>query len=107
MTIAAAMRSLRDMLGASVPEPTRAAVVRWSADPFARGSYSYVPIGARESDRDVLAAPVGDRLFFCGEATMRNRAGTVHGAYLSGLRAAARLSGVPAPGLPASPIRRT
>ncbi len=99
--IAAAMRSLRDMLGAGIPEPTAAAVVRWSADPLARGSYSYVPVGARETDRDLLSAPVGDRLFFCGEATMRNYAGTVHGAYLSGLRAAARLAGVPDPGLAA------
>ena len=37
---------------------------------------------------DTLAAPVADRLFFAGEATYRERPSTVHGAYLSGLRAA-------------------
>jgi monoamine oxidase len=98
--IGQALRSLREMLGAGVPEPSSATVVRWSADPFAGGSYSYVPVGAWESDRDTLAAPVGDRLFFCGEATMRNYAGTVHGAFMSGLRAAARLAGAPAPSFP-------
>ncbi len=91
----AALRSLREMLGASVPEPTAAVVTRWHADPHALGSYSYIPPGAKESDRDGLAAPVGGRLFFCGEATQRNQAGTVHGAYLSGRRAAAQLLAAP------------
>lgn len=95
-----AMRSLREMLGAGTPDPISSTVVRWSADPFAGGSYSYVPVGAWESDRDTLAAPVDDRLFFCGEATIRNYAGTVHGAFMSGLRAAARLAGAPMPSFP-------
>lgn len=99
--VAVAMRTLREMLGARVPDPIAATVVRWSSDPFALGSYSYVPVGGRESDRDLLAAPVDGRLFFCGEATMRNQAGTVHGAYLSGLRAAARLMAAPDPKVPA------
>lgn len=95
--IGEAMRSLREALGVQVPEPTAAMVVRWSADPFAGGSYSFVPVGGRESDRDLLAAPIGDRVYFCGEATQRNLSGTVHGAYVSGLRAAAQLTGGPAP----------
>jgi monoamine oxidase len=37
----------------------------------------------------ILAKPVVGRLFFAGEATSREHAATVHGAYLSGLRAAA------------------
>jgi monoamine oxidase len=93
----AALRSLREMLGPSVPEPSAAVVTRWHADPYALGSYSYIPIGAKESDRDVLAAPVGARLFFCGEATQRNQAGTVHGAYLSGRRAAAQVLAAASP----------
>lgn len=31
---------------------------RWRADPWARGSYSYVTVGASGSDYDLLAAPV-------------------------------------------------
>lgn len=104
--IAIAMRTLREMLGTRVPDPTAATVVRWSSDPFACGAYSFVPVGGRESDRDILAAPIHDRLIFCGEATMRNHAGTVHGAYLSGLRAAARLTAAPDPKLPAFERRK-
>lgn len=100
--VAQAMRSLREALGDAVPEPTAATVVRWSSDPFSCGSYSYTPVGARDADRDTLAAPVGNGLFFCGEATARNQSGTVHGAYLSGLRAAAQLAGVNSPPLAAS-----
>jgi len=39
-----------------------------------------------------LAEPVGERLFFAGEATSRERHGTVNGAYQSGLREARRIS---------------
>lgn len=104
--VGTAMRTLREMLGSRVPDPTAATVVRWSSDPFAGGSYSFVPVGGRESDRDILAAPISGRLFFCGEATMRNHAGTVHGAYLSGLRAAARLTAAPDPDLPSFQSRK-
>lgn len=38
--------------------------------------------------RTQLAQPVGERLFFAGEATERKTFGTVHGAYISGQRAA-------------------
>ena len=41
--------------------------------------------------RDHLAQPVDGRLFFAGEATNRQYFGTVHGAYLSGVRAAKEL----------------
>lgn len=33
-------------------------VTRWRADPWARGSYSFVAVGASGSDYDVLATPV-------------------------------------------------
>jgi monoamine oxidase len=94
-----AMASLREALGAKVPEPTGAVVVRWAGDPFARGYYSHVAVGARAADMDALAAPEGERLYFCGEATMRGYSATVHGAYLSGLREAARIGGSTPPGV--------
>jgi len=37
---------------------------------------------------DVLAEPVGARLHFAGDATFRACPSTVHGAWLSGIRAA-------------------
>ena len=42
-----------------------------------------------------MARPVGDRLFFAGEATHSRFPSTVHGALLSGRRAARRISGLP------------
>jgi polyamine oxidase len=63
-------------------------VTRWRADPFALGSYSFLAKGSEPRDRDVLAAPGNGRLFFAGEATDRDFPATVHGALLSGRRAA-------------------
>lgn len=63
----------------------------WQADPYARGAYSYIPVGGLEAPR-LLAEPVEDALFFAGEATDSDgQNGTVHGAMASGLRAAAEI----------------
>jgi monoamine oxidase len=63
----------------------------WHADPFARGAYSYVPVGALTA-RAVLAKPVADTLYFAGEATETNgHSATVHGAIASGRRAARQI----------------
>ncbi len=83
-----AMDTLRKIFGSSIPEPEDWQITRWAADPYALGSYSYVKLGATPESHDELAAPVGSRLFFAGEATSRDYNATVHGAYLSGLRAA-------------------
>ena len=81
--------ALRRMFGRA-PQPVRAVRTGWMADPFALGAYSHVPVGAKPADFDALGAPVGDRLLFAGEATCRQHWGCVHGAYVSGLREAAR-----------------
>jgi monoamine oxidase len=60
---------------------------RWAGDPWALGSYSHALPG-HMGDRAILAAPVDGRLFFAGEATHRTFYSTVHGAWLSGERAA-------------------
>ncbi len=70
------------------PKPTAVLRTRWGEDPWARGAYSFLPVGASPADRRRLAVPVADRLFFAGEATSTRFAGTAHGAYLSGRRAA-------------------
>ncbi|MGN6572066.1 MAG: flavin monoamine oxidase family protein [Pseudolabrys sp.] len=62
----------------------------WRADPFARGSYSFARPGKVEC-RQVLAAPVDDRLFFAGEACSKLDFSTAHGAYLTGLAAAGQV----------------
>lgn len=91
-TVAAAMHTLRAIYGSAIPDPIAALVTRWAADPFAQGAYSYIPTHATDKDYEALAKPVGDRLFFAGEATSRQYAATVHGALLSGWREADRIN---------------
>jgi hypothetical protein len=84
---------LEDTFGELPLEPRSITRTRWRTDPFARGSYSYVALGATPDDLNALAEPVDGRLFFAGEATVRQHWATVHSAYVSGLREAARISG--------------
>ncbi len=82
---------LQTMFGEAIPEPEGWRITRWASDPFAGGSYSFMAPGATNADRQALAADVDGRLFFAGEATVSDHPATVHGAYLSGQRAAARV----------------
>lgn len=86
-----AMQTLRHMYGKSIPQPLHYRITRWAADPFSIGSYSFLAVGATPNDYDILAQPVGKRLFFAGEHTQRNYPSTVHGAYLSGERVAGEI----------------
>jgi monoamine oxidase len=86
--VTSAMETLKTIFGADIPDPIDFQITRWASDPFAFGSYSYNALGSTPQDRESLAAPVGDQLFFAGEATDPDYFGTTHGAYLSGLRAA-------------------
>lgn len=74
-----------------VPLPTAVVRSAWSTDPFALGAASYMPVGAQPGVRDALARPVGDRVFFAGEATSSDAPGTMRGALRSGQRAAVEL----------------
>ncbi|KAE8408170.1 flavin-containing amine oxidoreductase-domain containing protein [Aspergillus pseudonomiae] len=69
-----------------VPDPLETIVTRWKSDRFTRGSYSYVAAQALPGDYDLMAKPIGN-LHFAGEATCGTHPATVHGAYISGLRA--------------------
>ena len=88
--IAEAVGVLRGVYGQSVPYPVECAVTRWASDKFARGSYSFAGIDMKPDDYDVMARSVGN-LFFAGEHTTGTHPATVHGAYLSGLRAASEV----------------
>lgn len=80
---ALAMASLRKMFGDDVPEPEAMVFPRWLSDPWSRGGYSYPGIGSAPEDRDIHARPLGDRVFFAGEATEPVEYGTVHAALWS------------------------
>ncbi len=83
----AASEALRSTFGASFVAPAAMLRSNWTRDPFSMGSYSFIAVGSSLSDRDALAAREG-ALFFAGEACSREHAATVHGAYLSGEKAA-------------------
>jgi monoamine oxidase len=83
-----AMQVVRAMFGPDAPDPVAAQITRWSADPFARGSYSFNAVGSSNADREALAENDTGRLHFAGEALNALYPGTVHGALLSGRRAA-------------------
>jgi hypothetical protein len=87
-----ALGVLRGLFGA-LPEPLEITRTAWNTDPFSRGAYSYLAVGATPDDIDELAEPVDDVLFFAGEATHRHHWACLHGAYVSGLREAARITG--------------
>ncbi|HUS32268.1 MAG TPA: NAD(P)/FAD-dependent oxidoreductase [Kofleriaceae bacterium] len=62
----------------------------YAADPYARGAYSYTKVGGAGA-AEQLARPLGDRLFFAGEATDAEYEGSVAGALASGVRAAQQI----------------
>ncbi|KAI4333720.1 hypothetical protein L6164_018493 [Bauhinia variegata] len=85
------LRGIYNPKGIIVPDPIQTICTRWGSDPLSYGSYSHVSVQSSGSDYDILAESVGSRLFFAGEATSRQYPATMHGAFLSGLREAARI----------------
>lgn len=85
--IGEATEVLRMRYGARVTQPLEAIVTRWESDRFARGSYSNAGINMQPEDYQLMARTIGN-LYFAGEHTIVTHPATVHGAYLSGLRAA-------------------
>ncbi|NJN18933.1 MAG: FAD-dependent oxidoreductase [Oscillochloris sp.] len=72
--------------------------IAWAADPYACGGYAHIPPGAAAA-RTALAGSEGDRLHFAGEAAaFDSNPQTVHGAFDSGRRAAALITGSAADG---------
>jgi monoamine oxidase len=94
---ARAVAILREVFGGPVPTPAEVRITRWGKDGYSRGAYSYLAVGSAQADLGLLAAPVGDRLGFAGEATSSTRWGFTDGALDSGRREAQRLLGAPLP----------
>ena len=79
---------LRQVWGEDVGTPTQVLTTHWSTDPYTLGAYAYPRPGNKKSDFDGLSKAIEDCLFLAGEHTLFDYAGTTHGAYMSGLRAA-------------------
>jgi monoamine oxidase len=84
----AALASVESIFGRGPRALLAAAYVQdWMHDPYSRGAYSYVLVGGMGA-REELAAPLDGTVFFAGEATESEEAGTVAAALRSGVRAA-------------------
>jgi monoamine oxidase len=94
--VVARLRELvSEALGGPVPEPVEVVRTSWVSDPFSRGSYAYVPLGASRRDLDAIGQPLEGRLLFAGEATSSTRVAFADGALTTGIREAKRLLGLP------------
>lgn len=70
-----------------------AIVTAWGTDPLFRGAYAYAGPGDSALRETLAETFPGERILFAGEACrMDGLAGTVGGAYLSGIEAADRLA---------------
>jgi monoamine oxidase len=72
----------RALAGLSIPHATA-----WRHEPWSRASWAVVPPGFAWV-REALRMPVGERIWFAGEALSRAQWGTVGGAWEEGERAA-------------------
>lgn len=93
---ALARDELRRTLGASPPDRP-VLTTGWGTDPLTLGAYAYAGPGNADMRGSLGAASLAGRVLFAGEATRTDGlAGTVGGAFLSGLDAASRLLDGPA-----------
>ncbi|RWS27818.1 peroxisomal N(1)-acetyl-spermine/spermidine oxidase-like protein 1, partial [Leptotrombidium deliense] len=77
------------------PEPENIYVTKWGSDKFSMGSYSYISTKSTVRDIELLSQPIysdpGEdkpQIVFAGEACHPSFFSTVHGAYISGRKAA-------------------
>lgn len=85
------MVHLKGIYGNNIPNPTSFLRTKWGQNINSYGAYSYPTNNSTSADFDTLATEVNNKLFFAGEHTERDYRGTVHGAYLSGLREADKI----------------
>ncbi|KAJ1525872.1 hypothetical protein ONE63_009064 [Megalurothrips usitatus] len=78
-----------------VPKPRSCICTTWGSQPYFRGSYTAIAVGASQDDIDNVAQPLYSNdqqakpvVLFAGEHTHSSFYSTVHGAYLTGRSAA-------------------
>ena len=81
-----ALTALAEIYGKEIRAAFKGSVAtRWSRDPLAQGAWCHAVPPAVAS---LIKAPHQERVFFAGEATESEKAGTIEAAWVSGLRAA-------------------
>lgn len=89
-----AIEQLGTLLGSEVARGLRPlATTRWAAEPTIGGSYSHALPG-HAAARATLSRPIGERLFLAGEACSPTDFSTCHGAWETGIAAAARAEAI-------------
>lgn len=87
----AVMSNLKSIYGTGIPNPSGFLRTKWGQNINTYGAYSFATNGTTSDDFDVLANAVNNKIFFAGEHTHKLYRGTVHGAYLSGIREADKI----------------
>jgi monoamine oxidase len=88
---AAAREELVHLFGADIaPRLRRATSTAWASDPWAHGSYSAARPGFAHT-RAVLGEPVGERVYFAGDACTVDTYGAINGAWDSAAVAARKI----------------
>ena len=85
------MLHLKGIYGNGIPNPSNFLRTKWGQNINSYGTYSYATNNSTSADFDTLANAVDNKVFFAGEHTERDYRGTVHGAYLSGIREADKI----------------
>lgn len=85
------MSHLQGIYGNTIPAPTNMLRTKWGENINCYGAYSFATNGTTSADFHALSESINNRLYFAGEHTSRDYRGTVHGAYLSGIREANKI----------------
>ena len=85
------MSHLKSIYGNNISQPIQFLRTKWGSNINSFGSYSFATNGSGALNFDTLSNAVSNKLFFAGEHTIREYRGTVHGAYLSGIREADKI----------------
>lgn len=86
------MEHLKAIYGKNIPTPKRMLRTKWNSNPYTYGSYSFATNGTSTNDYEVFEQPINNKIFFAGEHTILDYRGTVHGAYISGIREAKKIA---------------
>ena len=85
------MVHLKAIYGNTIPSPTKMLRTKWNSNEYTFGSYAFASVGSRTDKFEIFQRSIDNKVFFAGEHTSRDYRGTVHGAYLSGIREAKKI----------------
>lgn len=85
------MTHLKAIYGNAIPYPKQFKRTKWGQNKHTYGTYSCAAVGTTTEDFYIMGQQLDDKIFFGGEHTTKEYRGTVHGAYISGIREADKI----------------